>query len=87
MKNQGKENATDVDVKFYLDRIENGNYLGSKFYDSIGKYQKYPSLKIDTSSLSVGKHNIIVIADKNNVVDEFNEENNALAFPIEIINT
>jgi len=87
LKNQGKENATNVIVNFYLDRIESSNYLGYKFYESIGKYQKYPSIKIDTHGVSIGKHNIVVIVDENNVIDEFNEENNILTYQIEIINT
>ena len=87
LKNQGKENATDVEVRFYLDLIKPSNYIGSKFYDKVGKYQKYPSIKIDTHGFSIGRHTIIVIADKNNVVDEFNELNNELTFQIEITNT
>lgn len=87
LKNQGIENAIDVDVSFYLDNINSSNNLGSKYYDLVGKYQKYPSIKIDTHGFSDGKHKIIVIADENDIVDEFNEENNLLTFPIEIINT
>ena len=87
LKNQGIEEAQDVDVFFYIDNINSSNYLGSKYYDMVGKYQKYPSIKIDTHGFSAGKHKIIVIADEKDIVDEFNEENNLLIFPIEIIDT
>jgi len=87
LKNQGIENAIDVYVSFYLDNINYSKYLGKKYYELVGKYQKYPSLKIDTHGFSAGKHNVIVIADENDNVDEFNEENNLLTYPIEIINT
>jgi len=87
LKNQGRVCAKNVLVNFYLDKLNIKNYLGSKYYDNIGKYQKYPSLKIDTHGLSPGKHNIIILADVKNVVDEFNEENNIFSFQIEIKNT
>ena len=87
LKNQGKQNATNVNVDFYLDEIKSSCFIGSKHYDSVGKYQKYPSLKIDTHGFSNGKHKIIVIADENNIIDEFCEENNILFYQIEIINT
>ncbi|KYK28467.1 hypothetical protein AYK20_07135 [Thermoplasmatales archaeon SG8-52-1] len=87
LKNQGLEEAEDVDVSFYLDNINSTDYLGSKYYDLVGKYQKYPSIKIDTHGFSAGKHKIIVIADEKDIVDEFNEQNNLLIFPIEIIDT
>jgi len=87
LKNQGRESAKNVLVSFYLDRLNIKNYLGSKYYDTIGKYQKYPSLKIDTHGLSPGKHNVIVLVDVKNAVDEFNEENNIYSFQIEIKNT
>jgi phosphatidylserine/phosphatidylglycerophosphate/cardiolipin synthase-like enzyme len=87
LKNQGRKNAEDVFVHFYLDEIDEKNFLGYKYYDYIGKYQKYPSIKIDTSGFSPGKHYIIVIPDMKNIVDEFNEKNNKKTYRIEIKDT
>jgi hypothetical protein len=41
LKNQGKKEAANVKISFYLDNINSSNYLGSKNYETIGKYQKY----------------------------------------------
>lgn len=86
-KNIGNENATDTVVYFYYDSVKDENFIGSKSYDSIGKYQKYPQIKWDTKCISKGKHIILVIADKDDVVDEQNEYNNELAINIKVLDT
>jgi len=87
LKNQGRTEATNIVINFYLDKINKNNYIGCKKYESIGKYQKYPSINIDTHDFSVGKHDIILLIDEKNIVLEFNENNNKLSFQINIIDT
>jgi len=86
-RNIGNENATDTIVYFYYDSVKDENFIGSKSYESIGKYQKYPQIKWDTKGVSKGKHIILVIADKDNVIDEHNEYNNELALNIKLLDT
>jgi phosphatidylserine/phosphatidylglycerophosphate/cardiolipin synthase-like enzyme len=86
-KNLGNENATDASVKFYYDYIDKEHFIGSKSYDSISKYQKYPSIKWDTKEISRGKHTIFAIADEDDIVDELDENNNILLIDIEILDT
>jgi phosphatidylserine/phosphatidylglycerophosphate/cardiolipin synthase-like enzyme len=87
LKNYGKENATNAKAGFYIDKISKENFLGLKHYDSVGKYQKYPSIKWDTHGVNPGKHKIFVIADENDIIDETDENNNVLSLNIEILDT
>ena len=86
-KNSGNENATDAIVNFYCDSIKDENLIGGKIYDSIGKYQKYPQIIWDTSRVSIGFHKIIVVADKDDLIDELNDYNNKLSFYVKILDT
>ncbi len=86
-KNIGNENATDASVNFYYDLINQEHFIGSKSYDSIGKYQKYPLIKWDTKDICLGKHTIYIIADKDDTVDEQDENNNILSIDIDIFDT
>jgi len=87
LRNQGRQEAPNVVVKFFLDQVKKNNYLGYKKYESVGKYQKYPSIKIDTHGFLPGVHEIIAVVDEINIVNEFNENNNKLSFQIKIIDT
>ncbi|MEM0466727.1 MAG: phospholipase D-like domain-containing protein [Candidatus Thermoplasmatota archaeon] len=75
-KNQGNYNATNVTVTFYYDQQDRNHFLGKRSYDSIGKYQKYPSLDWDTQNVSPGLHTLLVVVDEENKIEEFNETNN-----------
>jgi phosphatidylserine/phosphatidylglycerophosphate/cardiolipin synthase-like enzyme len=86
-KNYGNINASNINVNFYLDSKDEYHLIGKKNYDSIGKYQKYPSILWDTKNVAFGNHTIIVIADQEKLIDESNEENNELSFEIEIFNS
>lgn len=87
LKNFGRGNASNIYVDFYYDSIDEKHFIGSKYYDSIGRYQKYPSILWDTINVEPGWHTVFVIADKNNTIVEFNETNNVLSFRIKIIDT
>jgi phosphatidylserine/phosphatidylglycerophosphate/cardiolipin synthase-like enzyme len=87
LKNSGNENATDGKVHFYCDSVNKKNLIGSKTYDSIGKYQKYPQINWDTGGVSPGYHKIIVIADVEDEIEELNDYNNKLSFDVIIKNT
>jgi len=87
VKNSGNENATDVNVSFYFDFLDYKHLIGRKHYDSIGKYQKYPSVSWDTSNLDKGIHNIFAVVDEKNDIEELNELNNVFSIPIEIYST
>ena len=86
-RNIGNENATDTKVYFYCDWVKDEHLIGRKSYDSIDKYQKYPQIKWDTKGVNPGKHKILVIADKDDVIDEHDEYNNEFSINIEIIDT
>jgi phosphatidylserine/phosphatidylglycerophosphate/cardiolipin synthase-like enzyme len=86
-KNNGNENATNTYVCFYYDSLNDNNFIGSKSYESIGKYQKYPQIKWDTKGVSPGAHKIIVIADEDDLIDELNDYNNILSFDIEVLDS
>ena len=79
LKNIGNDNASNVVVNFYYDSINKEHFIGSKSYDAIGKYQKYPSVEWDTKGLKNGVHKILVLVDEENVIDELDESNNQLA--------
>ncbi len=87
LKNLGKENATDVKANFYIDNFSKENLIGNKYYDSVGKYQKYPSILWDTKHIKPGIHQIIVVVDEKNKIDEIDELNNMLSVNFEIKNT
>jgi cardiolipin synthase A/B len=87
LKNLGNENATDFDVMFYYDYKDVKHFIGSKHYDSIGKYQKYPSVDWDTTDVPPGNHTIFVVVDENDKIDELDETNNELFARIELYNT
>lgn len=87
VKNIGNDNATDVDVSFYYDFLDENHSIGSKHYDSISKYQKYPSVKWDTLGVTCGSHTIIVVVDENNNNEEFDESNNNYEMQINIYRT
>ncbi|MCD6467770.1 MAG: lamin tail domain-containing protein [Thermoplasmata archaeon] len=55
VKNTGYTTARNVTVFFYCDKK---NLIGEKRYTSIGGNRKYPSVKLDTSKLKEGVHNI-----------------------------
>jgi len=86
-KNSGNENATDTQVNFYCDSINDDSLIGTKTYESIGKYQKYPQIVWDTTDVSLGSHKIIVVADKDDLIDELNDYNNKLSINVEIFDT
>jgi len=87
LKNTGKEKTSDVAVGFYYDLIDNDHCIGYKYYDSVGKYQKYPSILWDTINVEPGHHAILVVADVYNSIEEFNENNNILSCSIKIFDT
>ncbi len=87
LKNLGVKNATNIVVNFYKDEIKSEKLIGSKFYDSISKYQKYPSILFDTISLKPGINTIFVYVDKEDNIDEIDENNNFLSFEIKIVKT
>ena len=87
LKNLGKKTASDVIVSFYHDSCDTKNLIGTKTYESIGKYQKYPSILFDTINLKPGKHKIIVIADEKDEIEEIFEFNNRLFFQIRVVDT
>jgi len=87
LKNLGIKNAYTVIVTFYIDNIKPENLIGTKSYESVSKYQKYPSILFDTICLKAGIHKIIVVADEKNVIEEICEDNNRLVSQIEIVDT
>ncbi len=87
LKNVGNDIAKDVDVDFYYDVIDDKHFIGSDFYDSVEKYQKYPSVKWDTHGLTVGDHTVYVIVGSEKHIDEFDETNNELSAKIRLFNT
>jgi len=87
LKNLGNDNAVNTNVKFYYDYIDKDHFIGSKSYESIGKYQKYPLINWDTRDVKPGAHTIFVIADKEDQIDELYESNNELFIEINIFDT
>ena len=82
LKNLGNDNASNVIVNFYYDSINKEHFIGSKSYDSVGKYQKYPSVEWDTKGLKNGVHEILVLVDEENEIGELDESNNELAVKV-----
>ena len=87
IKNIGNEDAKDVDVRFYYDRKDDEHFIGSKHYDSVSKYQKYPSVKWDTLGVLPGTHTVFVVVDKGNQIEELSELNNEMSSQINILDT
>ena len=87
VKNKGNENATDVTVTFYYDFKDKEHLIGTKQYDSIGKYQKYPSVEWDTTDVNIGNHTLFVIVDEENTIDELDESNNENSLEIRLYKT
>ena len=87
LKNIGNEDASDVYVNFYYDIIDKEHFIGQKYYDSVDKYQKYPSVEWDTIKVKSGSHTIFVIVDEENNIDELDETNNELSVKVNIYNT
>ncbi|MCK4365917.1 MAG: lamin tail domain-containing protein, partial [Thermoplasmatales archaeon] len=86
-KNLGNDNATDANVKFYYDYVDKEFFIGNKSYESIGKYQKYPSVMWDTKNVESGNHTIFVVADEEKRIDELDEYNNQLSVEVCIHDT
>jgi len=86
-KNVGNENATNATVSFYYDKKDDNHLIGTKGYDSIETYQKYPSVVWDTKGISAGEHTIYVVAEEDNFHDELNKDNNELMVPIIIFDS
>lgn len=86
-KNTGTENASDVTVSFYLDEINQTRLLGTKYYETISKYQKYPSILWDTHQVSPGNHLIWVVVDAADTINELDESNNKRSYTITILDT
>ncbi|MDH7516858.1 MAG: phospholipase D-like domain-containing protein [Candidatus Thermoplasmatota archaeon] len=87
LRNIGNENASDVYVNFYYDNIDREHFIGQKYYDSVGKYQKYPSVEWDTIKVKPGSHTVFVIVDEEDEIDELDESNNQLSIKINIYDT
>lgn len=87
IKNLGDENATNVNVKFYYDYLDEKHLIENKNYDSIGNYQKYHTVIWDTKDVSVGTHTIYVVVDEENNIEELSESNNKISVEINIFKT
>ena len=87
LKNLGKKDVSNVYVNFYYDSIDEQHFIGCKHYDSIGCYQKYPSVLWDTINVEPGWHTVFVTVDEKDTIVEFNENNNVLTLSIKIVDT
>ncbi|MBS3748696.1 MAG: lamin tail domain-containing protein, partial [Candidatus Thermoplasmatota archaeon] len=87
LKNNGDETARDVTVSYFLDAVKKENLLGTKTYETVKQYQKYPSLYLDTLHITPGEHTIFVVADYENTVKELDEYNNENSIQLTIVNT
>jgi cardiolipin synthase A/B len=76
IKNQGNENTTNVTINFYYDIKDEAHLIGQKFYETITKYNKYPSVDWDTKNMLPGSHSIFVVVDPENTIEETQESNN-----------
>lgn len=87
IKNNGTKDATEFEVSFYLDKIDNKHLIASKTYSSLlHNYYKYPSIEFDTLN-HAGNHSIIIKLDTKAEVIESNETNNIAILPIYVIPT
>jgi cardiolipin synthase A/B len=87
LRNSGTVPANDVTVSYFLNSIEPNQLLGINTYDSVEKYQKYPSLYWDTHLVEPGDHTIYVVADYHDTVKELDEYNNINSISLTILNT
>jgi len=87
LKNLGDENATNVNVKFYYDFLDEKHLIEYKNYDIVSKYRKYPTVFWDTKDVLPGIHTIYVIVDEENIIDELSETNNKITIDIKIFKT
>jgi cardiolipin synthase A/B len=87
IKNIGDETANNVNVTFYYDYLNEKHLIDYKFFDSIGDYQKYPSVVWDTNGVSSGIYTIHIIVDEENKVEELSETNNNISIDIKIFKT
>ncbi|MDH7506511.1 MAG: phospholipase D-like domain-containing protein, partial [Candidatus Thermoplasmatota archaeon] len=87
VKNIGNENATNVNVTFYYDYLDEKHLIDYKNYDLIGNYQKYPTVTWDTKNIPVGVHTIFVIVEQENNIEELIKTNNRVSVNIEIFKT
>ncbi|MBN2603085.1 MAG: lamin tail domain-containing protein, partial [Candidatus Thermoplasmatota archaeon] len=87
LKNLGNEVARNVEVKAFYDTFDSEHLIGRSTYETVSKYQKYPSFKWDTSGLKSGIHKIYVVVDMDNRIIETDETNNLLSLEINIIDT
>ncbi len=76
IKNIGNENGGPFTVSFYYDKKDIQHHIETKKYDSITRYQKYPSITWDTTLVPAGKHTIYVVADSEEQLEERDETNN-----------
>ncbi|MEF8879380.1 MAG: phospholipase D-like domain-containing protein [Candidatus Thermoplasmatota archaeon] len=86
-RNIGTLDAYNVNISFYYDSVDKTGFIGKKYYENIGKYQKYPRVLWDTTRIKPGVHKIYVIVDEENSVEEINENNNMLTTSITLFNT
>ncbi len=87
LKNLGNDNATNVNVTFYYDYLDEKHFIGYKYYDSMEANPKYPSVIWDTKDVTPGIHNIYVIVDEKNIIEELSESNNKFIIDIKIFET
>jgi hypothetical protein len=87
LKNLGNDNASNVNVTFYYDCLDEKHFIGYKYYDSLDENQKYPSVIWDTKDVMPGIHTIYVIVDEENVIEELSESNNKFIIDIKIFET
>ena len=84
LKNIGNENVSNANVTFFYDYIDNDHIIGTKFYESVTKYTKYPSTVWDTSNIIPKNYTIFAVADYNLEIEEFNESNNIFSNSVKI---
>lgn len=87
LKNLGNEVARNVEVKAFYDTFDPEHLIGKITYETVSKYQKYPSFKWDTSGLKSGIHKIYFVVDMDNRIIEIDETNNLLSREITITDT
>ena len=87
LKNLGNVNASNVNVTFYYDYLDEKHFIGYKYYESLDNNQKYPSVLWDTKDVMPGIHTIYVIVDEENVIEELSESNNKFIIDIKIFET
>lgn len=86
-RNHGTIEACNATVSYFLNNVEPENLLETITYDNIDRYQKYPSLYLDTKHVPPGKHTIYVVADYYDTIKELDEYNNENSINLFILNT